>query len=179
VRYAERGWRVVSRQRKVIVNQRAVDVRRRHCAFCLALTLSQELHAVNQSETHHGELVERLSKVPFAATLDRITASIEAAGMQVFARIDHAAAASAVGLAMPPTTVLIYGNARGGTPVMLDTPVAALDLPLRVLVREDVHGRVCIALHPVVALLKRAGVSEQLASRLMSAQSLLIDAIRP
>jgi uncharacterized protein (DUF302 family) len=156
-----------------------VDVKRRHCAFCLALTLSQEIHAVSQSEAHREELVERLSKLPFATALDRITASIEAAGMQVFARIDHAAAASAVGLAMPPTTVLIYGNAKGGTPIMLDAPIAALDLPLRVLVREDMHGRVCIAFHPVVAMLKRAGVPQELASRLVPAQSLLIDAIRP
>lgn len=134
---------------------------------------------MNQSEAHNGEIVERLSKVPFAAAVDRITASIEAAGMQVFARIDHAAAANAVGLAMPPTTVLIYGNAKAGTPIMLQTPVAALDLPLRVLVREDVHGRVCIAFHPVVAMLQRAGVSEELAIHLVPAQRLLIDAIRP
>ena len=134
---------------------------------------------MSPSEARHEELVERLSKVPFTDALERITASIEAAGMQVFARIDHAAAASAVGLAMPPTTVLIYGNAKAGTPIMLETPAAALDLPLRVLVREDMHGRVCIAFHPVVALLKRSGVSEELAGHLVPAQRLLIDAIRP
>jgi uncharacterized protein (DUF302 family) len=134
---------------------------------------------VNKRETHNRELVERLSKVPFAMALDRITASIEAAGMTVFTRIDHSAAASAVGLAMPPTTVLIYGNAKDGTPIMLDTPAAALDLPLRVLIREDVHGRVCIAFHPVVASLKLAGVSEDVAGQLVPAQALLIDAIRP
>lgn len=117
--------------------------------------------------------------MPFASALDRITATIESAGMQVFARIDHAAAAHAVGLAMPPTTVLIYGNAKAGTPLMLETPVAALDLPLRVLIREDVHGRVCIAFHPVVPALTRAGVSEELAGRLEPAQALLGNAIRP
>jgi uncharacterized protein (DUF302 family) len=134
---------------------------------------------VTQREAHHAELVERLSHLPFATTLERIAAAIDAAGMQVFARIDHAAAAGAVGLAMPPSTVLIYGNARAGTPLMLQTPVAALDLPLRVLVREDVHGRVCIAFHPIDELLKRAGVSEEMASGLVPAQSPLVDAIRP
>ena len=99
--------------------------------------------------------------------------------MQVFARIDHAAAANAVGLAMPPTSVLIYGNAKAGTPIMLETPAAALDLPLRVLVRKDLQGRVWIAFHPVVALLKRAGVAQEVAARLVPAQRLLIDAVRP
>ena len=99
--------------------------------------------------------------------------------MQVFARIDHAAAANAVGLAMPPTSVLIYGNAKAGTPIMLETPAAALDLPLRVLVREDLHGRVCIAFHPVVTLLKRAGVAQEMAGHLVPAQRLLIDVIQP
>ncbi|RWA53434.1 hypothetical protein AU476_14045 [Cupriavidus sp. UYMSc13B] len=58
-------------------------------------------------------------------------------GMTIFARIDHAEAARNVGLAMPPTQVLIYGNAKRGTPLMLAAPGVALDLPLRVLVRDD------------------------------------------
>ena len=133
---------------------------------------------MSQRDAPNKELVERLSGVSFTATLDRITAAVEAAGMQVFARIDHAAAASAVGLLMPPTTVLIYGNAKAGTPLMLQTPVAALDLPLRVLVREDAHGRVCIAFHPVADDLKRVGVPEEWAGRLVPAQTLIADAIR-
>lgn len=133
---------------------------------------------MNQPESSKAELVERLSHAPFDTTMERITASIEAAGMQVFARIDHAAAASAVGLEMPHTVVLIYGNARAGTPAMLEAPIAALDLPLRVLVRGDARGRVCIAFHPIGPLLTRAGVSDELAGRLIPAQQLLVDAIR-
>jgi hypothetical protein len=62
-------------------------------------------------------------------------------GVTIFARIDHAEAARNAGLAMPPTQVLIYGNAKGGTPLMLGAPSIALDLPLRVLVRDDCQGQ--------------------------------------
>ena len=115
---------------------------------------------------------------PFGRTLERITVAIEAAGLTIFARIDHAAAAEAVGLHMPPTTVIIYGNARGGTPVMLAAPNAALDLPLRVLVREDAGGDVVVAFHPVGGMLEKAGVPPDMAARLAPAQQLLIGAMR-
>src|SRR4051812_10903549 len=73
----------------------------------------------------------------FAETLDRLEATLRAKGIDVFAKIDHAAAATGVGLSMPPTVVLVFGSPRGGTPLMLEQPLLALDLPLRVLVRED------------------------------------------
>lgn len=63
-------------------------------------------------------------------------------GMRVFAVIDHQAAAVEAGLAMPPTQVAIIGNPRVGTAIMLDDPVLAIQLPLRVLIHEDASGRV-------------------------------------
>jgi uncharacterized protein (DUF302 family) len=81
-------------------------------------------------------------------------------------------------MTMPPTVVLIYGNPKGGTPIMLASPLAALDLPLRVLVREDASGRASIAFHPIAPVLRLAGVPEALATRLEPAQRLLIEAIR-
>jgi uncharacterized protein (DUF302 family) len=124
------------------------------------------------------DLAEHLSPVGFAATIDRLIDAIGRAGMTVFARIDHAAGARAAGMAMPPTQVLIYGSPRGGTPIMLAAPLAALDLPLRVLVREDAQGRTLIAFHPAAAMLLRAGVADDLAHRLDAAQQVLVDAIQ-
>jgi uncharacterized protein (DUF302 family) len=115
---------------------------------------------------------------PFTQTLDRLVAAIEAAGMRIFARIDHAAAAAGVGLSMPPTTVLIYGHPKGGTPLMMASPAAALDLPLRVLVREDADGHTFVSFHPVVAMLTKAGVPAALAERLAPAQAVLLKAIQ-
>jgi len=98
--------------------------------------------------------------------------------MTIFSRIDHAAGARAAGLAMPPATVLIYGHAKGGTPIMLAAPLAALDLPLRVLIREDEQGRTQLAFHPVADMLLQAGVPDTLATRLAPAQQLLVRAIQ-
>ena len=124
------------------------------------------------------EVVEHASPVSFDATLDRLTRAIERAGLTIFALIDHAAGARSAGLAMPPTVVLIYGHAKGGTPIMLAAPQAALDLPLRVLVREDADGRTLVAFHPITPVMLAAGVPETLANRLEPAQALLIKEIR-
>ncbi|PPQ36052.1 DUF302 domain-containing protein [Rhodopila globiformis] len=123
------------------------------------------------------DIVEHVSSTDFASTVERIANAITAAGLTLFARIDHAAGAREAGLAMPPATVLIYGHAKGGTPVMLAAPATALDLPLRVLVRQREDGQAVIAFHPVAAMLRRAGVAPDLAARLEPAQHLLIKAV--
>jgi uncharacterized protein (DUF302 family) len=130
---------------------------------------------MNQAST--TAIVEHPSPLPFEPTIARVVQSIEAAGMTIFARIDHAANARGVGMEMPPATVLIYGNPKGGTPVMIAAPLAALDLPLRVLVREREDGTTAIAFHPVASMLQPAGVSEMEAARLERAQAVLTTAI--
>jgi uncharacterized protein (DUF302 family) len=87
------------------------------------------------SDANPSDIVEHVSTLSFAATLDALVRAIAEAGLILFARIDHQAGARAAGLEMPPATVLTYGHPKGGTPVMLAAPLAALDLPLRVLVR--------------------------------------------
>jgi uncharacterized protein (DUF302 family) len=124
-----------------------------------------------------AEITEFASRFDFGETLQRLTDAIEGAGMSVFASIDHAAGARGVGLSMPPTTVLLYGSPRGGTPLMQAHPRAALDLPLRVLVREAPDGTVLAAFHPIAGLLAGAGVPEDMAARLAPAQMLLAKTI--
>jgi uncharacterized protein (DUF302 family) len=80
---------------------------------------------------------------------------------------------------MPPATVLMYGNPKGGTPIKLATPPAALDLPLRVLVREREDGKAVIAFHQIAAMLRRADVPEDAAVRLEPAQHVLLAAATP
>ena len=129
------------------------------------------------NDTQPRDIVEHASALPFDATVDRLVQTIEGHGMMIFARIDHAANAREVGMTMLPATVLIYGNARGGTPVMLATPSAALDLPLRVLVRQRADGKTVIAYHSIATTLRRAGVPEDLVTRLGPAQQILPAAI--
>ena len=119
------------------------------------------------------------SRYAFQPTLERLETAIQAAGLTIFARIDHAAAAREHGMTMPPTIVLIYGNPKGGTPVMIAAPDAALDLPLRVLLREEADGRVIVAYHPIARLLHDAGAAEALVSQLQAVQTLLMNTVRP
>jgi uncharacterized protein (DUF302 family) len=124
-----------------------------------------------------ADMVQHPSAFPFEQTLSRLLTAIGKAGMTVFAQIDHALGARELGMAMPPTLVVLYGHARGGTPIMQACPQAALDLPLRVLVRADADGLTVIAFHPIERLLQAAGVSAELARRLVPAQQLLLLAI--
>ncbi len=123
------------------------------------------------------DLVEALTPLGFDAALARVTDAIAAAGHTVFARIDHAQGAAEAGLAMKPSLVLIYGNPKGGTPIMLAAPNAALDLPLRVLIREVETGA-SVAFHPIAPMLLKAGVPDHLANALNQAQRLVMEALR-
>src|SRR5579871_5929955 len=100
------------------------------------------------NEVESRGVVEAVSPLSFEATLERLESAIGKAGLVLFAKIDHAAGARGIGMIMSPATVLVYGHAKGGTPIMLATPLAALDLPLRVLVRQREDGKALIAFHP-------------------------------
>jgi uncharacterized protein (DUF302 family) len=100
------------------------------------------------------------SAFPVSETVDRLAAAAEAAGMRVFARVDHAAGAAEVGMALRPTELLLVGNPRGGTPLMQDRQTAGLDLPLRVLAWEDAGGRVWVTTNDTAWLAARHGLGE-------------------
>ncbi len=74
-------------------------------------------------------------------TMDRLEAEIHQKGMNVFARIDHAAGAANVGLALAPTELIIFGNPRGGTPLMQSVQTVGIDLPLKALVWQDAANK--------------------------------------
>ena len=131
------------------------------------------------SATPSCNQVEILSRASFEETVDRLVRAIRGAGLLLISQIDHAEGARAAGLEMPATMVLVYGHPRGGTPVMLAVPSAALDLPLRVLVREVSPDLTVASFHPVVPMLERLGVPTELARPLERAQDLIRDALRP
>jgi uncharacterized protein (DUF302 family) len=101
----------------------------------------------------------------FAArtTADRLAAEVEKRGLTVFARIDHAAGAAAAGLALPPTELLIFGNARGGTPLMQADQAIGIDLPLKALVYEDSAGKTWLAYNDPHWLARRHGLGAAVA----------------
>jgi uncharacterized protein (DUF302 family) len=120
---------------------------------------------------------EQKSRATFDETVGRLIVAIEKAGMTIFAKIDHAAGAKKVGISMPPTVVLLYGHARGGTPVMLAAPEAALDLPLRVLIRQTEQGDTVVALHSIEQMLAPYAVGAELVERLAKAQQVIFASI--
>lgn len=120
---------------------------------------------------------EHKSSWTVVETVDRLKNVILKAGMTIFATIDHAAGAKAIGMEMKPSVVLIYGHAKGGTPIMQAAPMAALDLPLRVLVREADDGEVVIAFHMADQMLAPYGVPREAMERIAKAQALLLSVI--
>jgi uncharacterized protein (DUF302 family) len=92
-------------------------------------------------------------------TMDRLEAAVKAKGMTVFARIDHAAGATAAGLALRPTEVLIFGNAKGGTPLMQAGQTIGIDLPLKALVWQDASGETWLSWNDPAWLAARHGLS--------------------
>jgi uncharacterized protein (DUF302 family) len=88
-------------------------------------------------------------------TMNRLETAVKAKGMTVFARIDHAAGAAAVGLSLRPTEVLIFGNAKGGTPLMQAAQTIGIDLPLKALAWQDASGKTWLSYNDPDWLAKR------------------------
>jgi uncharacterized protein (DUF302 family) len=108
-----------------------------------------------------------------ADTLARLEAAIAAKGLMIFARIDHAAGAAAAGLTMRPAVVLIFGNARGGTPLMQAVASVAIDLPLKALVWEDAAGASWVSYNDPRWLAMRHGLGHELDGPLNAMTGLL------
>ena len=91
-------------------------------------------------------------------TMGRFEAAVKAKGLTVFARIDHAGGASEAGLSLRPTEVLIFGNARGGTPLMQAVQTMGIDLPLKALVWQDASGETWLSWNDPAWLAARHGL---------------------
>jgi uncharacterized protein (DUF302 family) len=94
-------------------------------------------------------------------TMNKLEAEVKAKGLTVFARIDHAAGANEAGLSMRPTEVLIFGNAKGGTPLMQSTQTIGIDLPLKALVWQDEAGTTWLSYNDPSWLAKRHGLGQE------------------
>jgi uncharacterized protein (DUF302 family) len=93
-------------------------------------------------------------------TLRRLEAEIRSRGMTIFAHIDHAAGAAEVGLSLRPTDVLLFGNAKAGTPLMQSIQTIGIDLPLKVLVWQDAAGDTWLSYNDPQWIAKRQGLGQ-------------------
>jgi uncharacterized protein (DUF302 family) len=123
-------------------------------------------------------LVTKLSPRSVDDTVARLTDVVGSKGLKVFTVIDHSGEAAAAGLELPETQVLIFGSPTAGTPVMQAAPLAALDLPLKVLVWAD-GDQTKVTYTAPAELAVRYGLSDELAARLAGIDALTDAAIEP
>jgi uncharacterized protein (DUF302 family) len=113
-------------------------------------------------------------------TVERLKGILDVNGVKLFAVIDHSGEAEKAGLKMPPTKLLIFGNPKSGTPLMLASPSSALDLPLKILVwedvREDAVRKVWISYNRPAYLAKRHGLPPELISNIAAIEGLAAQA---
>jgi len=107
-------------------------------------------------------IISKPSRHSVPETLDHLEAALREKGIKVFARVDHSGEAEKVGLKMPPTQVLIFGNPKAGTPAMLAAPTAAIDLPLKALAWQDADGKVWLSYNDVEYLKRRFGLTDDM-----------------
>jgi uncharacterized protein (DUF302 family) len=127
------------------------------------------------NESHIKGLTTIPSSFGPKETMDRLIAEIGSKGLQVFARIDHAAGAAAVGLSLRPTELIIFGNARGGTPLMEASQTTGIDLPLKVLVWQDAPGKTWLSYNEPSWIVQRhhLGIKAEIVDKLAAALSTL------
>lgn len=118
---------------------------------------------------------------PFSVveTIDRLESLLRAKGATIFARIDHGAAAAAAGLTMRPTLLLIFGNPKVGSPVMMVAPTAAIELPFKALAWEDAAGQVWLSYNTADYIAKRHHIADEVAEALEAVARPIEAAVQP
>jgi uncharacterized protein (DUF302 family) len=124
-------------------------------------------------------IVRIRSQHTVAVTMDRIESLLKERGIIVFARIDFSADAARAGLTMRPEQLLIFGNPKAGTPLLLAAPIAGLDLPLKALVWEDADGHAWIAYNDPQYVVRRHALAATLGANLAAVIPILEYAAQP
>jgi uncharacterized protein (DUF302 family) len=128
--------------------------------------------------TIETEITTKVSPRSVTETVSRFTDILTSKGLKVFAVIDQAAAASAVGMQLRATTLVLFGNPAAGTPVMVDAPLSALDLPLKVLIWDD-EGQTKVTYYGPAALAARYGLKPDLEAKLAAIDPLTDALVAP
>lgn len=123
-------------------------------------------------------IVTLASPHSFTGTVGRLLSALESHAVKVFAVIDQQAEARGAGLAMPPTTLIVFGNPKGGTPLMLAQASAGLDLPLKVLVTEAEPGKVEVRFNSAAYIVERHALPAALENNIAPALKILEGALK-
>lgn len=123
-------------------------------------------------------IVSRPSPHDVAETLRRLEETVRGKGLTVFARVDHSDEARRAGLAMQPAHVVFFGNPTAGTPLMVASPLLALDLPLKALVWQDAAGRVWVSYTSPAYLAARYAIPDELVKNIAGIEAVVAAAVR-
>jgi uncharacterized protein (DUF302 family) len=122
-------------------------------------------------------IISTLSPYSVPETLDRLEAILRQKNINIFTRIDHSGEALKVGLTMPPTQLLIFGNPKGGTPAMIAQPLASIDLPLKALAWQDTAGKVWLSYNDPQYLKLRHSLSDSVLAPISGVGNLIQQAV--
>jgi len=141
-------------------------------ALVFATSNSRQSEQTRMAPAAADGIISKPSNHSVDQTVDKLKSILEARGVTLFALVDHSGEAAKAGLNMRPTKLLVFGNPRAGTPVMLAAPSIAIDLPLKILVWEDDRGRVWLSYNDPAYLQRRHGVPQQLLQNIAAAETL-------
>jgi len=113
----------------------------------------------------------------FPGTVTRLTTALESHGIKIFATIDQQAEAAAVGLTMPPMSLILFGNPKGGTPLMIARPISAIDLPLKAIVWTAENSDVFVSFNTAAYIITRHHLPEALTANLAPVEKLIAAAL--
>jgi uncharacterized protein (DUF302 family) len=131
----------------------------------------------NSGAKHSAGVLSLKSPHTFDDTVQRLLAVLKDHSIKVFATIDQRAEAQAVGLSMPSTVLILFGNPKGGTPLMLANPEAGIDLPLKVLVSESQPGQVDVFINAAEYIIQRHALPNELLANIAPVERLIAGAL--
>src|SRR5579862_2194389 len=143
--------------------------------YLISVRGSANQHSQDSKEitmTSSKGIVDRPSSHSVDETVEKLKNVLQAKGVTLFALVDHSGEAEKAGMKMPPTKLLIFGNPKAGTPLMLAAPSVAIDLPLKILVWEDGSGKVWISYNSPDYLKDRHGLPQELMANIAVVETL-------
>ena len=117
-------------------------------------------------------IIEQPSNHSVEETVEKLKNILQSKGVTLFALVDHSGEAQKIGMKMPPTKLLIFGSPKAGTPLMLAAPSSAIDLPLKILIREDAQGKVWVSYNSPAYVQQRHGLPPDLLQNIAVVEAL-------
>jgi uncharacterized protein (DUF302 family) len=131
---------------------------------------------MTMTQSRGSGIIDTPSSHSVDETVERLKEILQAKGITLFALVDHSGEAEKVGMKMRPTKLLIFGNPKAGTPVMLAAPTSAIDLPLKILIWEDAQGKVWVTYNSPVYLQERHSLPTELLQNIEVVETLAANA---